>query len=286
MPDSAIRNPQSAIVSQPSRLTEDIISSYEERIAGDQSIFDTTHELIEGFQDSFLDTKQEREKLKAEVRENLAKSESLRKKDFDNMMQGILSAQEQKEKEVRDLLKNYLNEQRAMAHTLRDNLAEIKGALTKGEAIRVKEFQGIIKEILARQDERKDEVASGLKDFQKAQQEMAKRLKELLAKGSELRIKDLKSMLKEFQSQHKERIVRQEERRGEVKNLLGGFMKERAAANENWRVVQRKMAQRRGGSRLAIHLVGNNAEAAKANRFFNGINIDIQKQVKEKAQAL
>ena len=275
-------------VSQPSRLMEDILSSYEDRIAGVQSIFDTTHELIEGFQDSFLDTKQEREKLKAEVRENLAKSESLRKKDFDNMMQGILSAQEQKEKEVRDLLKNYLNEQRAMAHTLRDNLAEIKGALTKGEAVRVKEFQAIIKEILARQDERKDEVASGLKDFQKAQQEMAKRLKELLAKGSELRIKDLKSMLKEFQSQHKERIACQEERRGEVKNLLGGFMKERAAANKNWQVVQRKMAQRRGGSRLAIHLVGNNAESAKANRFFNGINIDIdiQKQGKEKAQAL
>ena len=275
-------------VSQPSRLMEDIVASYEDRIAGVQSIFDTTHQLIEGFQDSFLDTKQEREKLKAEVRENLAKSESLRKKDFDNMMQGILSAQEQKEKEVRDLLKNYLNEQRAMAHTLRDNLAEIKGALTKGEAVRVKEFQAIIKEILARQDERKDEVASGLKDFQKAQQEMAKRLKELLAKGSELRIKDLKSMLKEFQAQHKERIVRQEERRGEVRNLLGGFMKERAAANKNWQVVQRKMAQRRGGSRLAIHLVGNNAEPAKANRFFNGINIDIdiQKQVKEKAQAL
>ena len=98
--------PDSAIVSQPSRLMEGIISSYEDRIAGVQSIFDTTHELIEGFQDSFLDTKQEREKLKAELRENLAKSESLRKKDFDNMMQGILSAQEKKEKEVRDLLKN------------------------------------------------------------------------------------------------------------------------------------------------------------------------------------
>ena len=149
-------------------------------------------------------------------------------------------------------------------------------------------LQGIIKEILARQDERKDEVASGLKDFQKAQQEMAKRLKELLAKGSELRIKDLKSMLKEFQTQHKERIARQEERRGEVRNLLGGFMKERAAANENWRVVQKKMAQRRGGSTLAIHPVGNNAEPAKVNRFFNGINIDIdiQKQVKEKAQVI
>jgi len=267
-------------------VVENIISSYETRIQGIGSVFDTTHQLIEGFQDSFLDTKQERENLKAELRENLAKSESLRKKDFDNMMQTILSAQEKKEKEVRDLLKSYLNGQREMAHTLRDNLAEIKGALTRSEVARVKEFQGIIKEILAKQDERKDEVASKLEDFQKAQQEMAKRLKELLAKGRELRIKDLKLMMKEFSAQHKERIARQEERRGEVKNLLGGFMKERVEASRNWRVVQKKMAQRRSDSSLAIHPVGNNAKTAEANRFFNGINIDIQKQGNEKMQVI
>jgi len=112
----------------------------------------------------------------------------------------------------------------------------------------------MIKDILARQDERKDEVTSRLKDFQNAQQEMAKRLKELLAKGRELRIKDLKSMLKELKVEYKERIARQEERREEVRNLLGGFMKERVEANENWRVMQRKMAQRRTKSPKAINI--------------------------------
>jgi len=267
-------------------VVENIISSYETRIQGIGSVFDSTHQLIEGFQDSFLDTKQEREKLKSELRENLAKGESLRKKDFDNMMQAILSAQEKKEKEVRDLLKNYLNGQREMAHALRDNLAEIKGALTRSEVARVKEFQGIIKELLAGQEQRKNEVTSKLEDFQKAQQEMAKRLKELLAKGRGLRIKDLKLMLKELSAQHKERTARQEERRGEVKNLLGGFTKERVAANRNWRGVQKKMAQRRSGSPLVIYPVGNNAETAGAKRFFNGINIDIQKQGNEKIQVI
>ena len=226
-------------------IVENIISSYETRIESVGSVFDATHQLIEGFQDSFLDTKQEREKLKAELRANLAKSESLRKKDFDSMMQGILSAQEEKEKEVRDLLKNYLNGQREMAHALRDNLAEIKGALGKGEAVRVKEFQGIIKEILARQDERKDEVTSRLKDFQNAQQEMAKRLKELLAKGRELRIKDLKSMLKELKIAHKERIVRQEERRKAVRNMLGDCKKERLQTAKSGQDMQKIMDQRR-----------------------------------------
>ena len=140
------------------------------------------------------------------------------------MTQGVLSAQEEREAEVKNLLKGYLNQQREMARTLRENLAKCKDALAKGDVQRVKEFQEMIKEALANQDARKEEVTSKLKEFQKEQQEMAKRLKTLLAKGRELRIKDLKSMLQEFRTQHKERIAHQiEERRKEVNKMLGDF---------------------------------------------------------------
>ena len=94
-----------SLVEELKSLTENIISSYESRIQSIEGIFDTTHQLLEGFQESFLDTKQEREKLSAELRENLVKNESLRRKDFDNMMQGILSTQDEREKEVRYILK-------------------------------------------------------------------------------------------------------------------------------------------------------------------------------------
>ena len=216
-------------------IVEDIVSSYEARIQSIGAIFDNTQQILEGFQDSFLDAKQEREKNNAELRESLAKNESLRKKDFDNMMQDILSTQDEREKEVRNLLKGYLNEQKKLAQTLRDNLAKVKDALARGEAGRVKEFQGIIKEILAKQDERKDEVTSKLKEFQKEQEEMAKRLKELLAKGRELRIRDLRLMLKEFKVQHKERIALREERKEEVRHLLSGFKKERTEAARKYK---------------------------------------------------
>jgi len=184
------------IVDDVANVVQDIISSYETRIESVSSIFDATHQLIEGFRDSFLDTKQEREKLNAELRENLAKNESLRKKDFDTMMLGILSAQEKRENEVRDLLKKYLGSQREMAYTLRINLADIKAALTKGEVERVKKFQEMIKEIIVKQEERKNEVTSMLNNFQNYQREMAKKFRELLVKGTQLRIKDLKIMLK------------------------------------------------------------------------------------------
>lgn len=270
-----------SLVEELKSLTENIISSYESRIQSIEGIFDTTHQLLEGFQESFLDTKQEREKLSAELRENLVKNESLRRKDFDNMMQGILSTQDEREKEVRYILKNFLNEHKEMAFALRENLSKFKDALAKGETERVKEFLAMIKGILARQEERKEEVTSKLKEFQKEQQEMAKRLKELLAKGSQLRIKDLKSMLKEFKAQYKERIARQEERREEVRHMLGDFKKERVEAAKNWQALQKKMAQRRSVSPEAIDPVRSNPAERDAPSLVgtsNGVDTGVQKQ--------
>ena len=208
-------------------IVDNVLSSYGARVQSIADTFDTTSQLLEGFQGFFLDTKQEREKVSAELRENLAKNEHLRKKDFDNMMQDILSTQDEREKEVRNLLKNYLNEQKEMVQVLREDLEKFKNSLAKDEVQRVREFQVLIKNIFTKQDERKNEVTSKLKNFQKEQQEMAKILKGLLAKRRELRIKDFKSMLKEFRFQHKKRISHQEERKQEVRSMLEGFKKER-----------------------------------------------------------
>jgi len=233
-------------------IVENIISSYQARIQSIGAIFDTTHQLLQSFQHSFLDTRLEREKINDQLRENLAKNESLRKKDFDNMMQDMLSTQEEREKQVRSLLKDYLNEQKEVANTLTESLGKFKDALSGGEAQRVKEFQATITEILEKQEQRKQEVSSELKEFQKNQQEMAKRLKELLAKGRKLRMKDLKSMLAEFKIQHKERIVQQKERGKEVQNMLGAFKGERLEAAESWQAMQKKIAKRKAGSRAAV----------------------------------
>lgn len=235
-------------------IVENIVSSYETRIQSVGAIFDATHQILQGFQDSLLDTKQEREKINTELRENLAKTESLRKKDFDNMMQGILSAQDERENEVRNLLNSYLNEQKEMAQALRENLEKFKDGLAKGEVERAKDFQGMIKEILAKQDERKEEITSKLKVFQKEQQEMAKRLKELLAKGRELRIMDLKSMLKEFKAQHKQRIVCQKERREEVCGMLGGFKKGRVETTKSVAGCAKKDSSKKNSSPKAIKI--------------------------------
>jgi len=235
-----------------SNVVGNMLSSYEMRIESIGAIFDTTHHLLQSFQESFLDTRLEREKINDQLREILARNESLRKKDFDRMMQDILSIQDRREEEVRELLNSYLNGQKEMAHSLRSNLAKVKDSVAKGETQRAKEFQTVINDILSKQEERKQEAIFRLKEFQKGQHEMAKGLKELLAKGMELRVRDLKSMLAEFKIQHKERTYRQKERNKEVQNTINSFRAERLENAEDWQDMQKRVAQRRTDAQPVI----------------------------------
>jgi translation initiation factor 1 (eIF-1/SUI1) len=226
-------------------VTGNMVASFETSSQNIESLFDAAHQILEGFQNSFFDTRREREDINTQLRENLTANESLRRKDFDLMMQDILSAQEDRERHVREELNMYLADQREMIRSLGENMAKFKDALAGGEAQRVKEFQTLLQGILAAQDERKSKVTSELKEFQTQQQELAKTLKGLLAKGRELRIKDLKRMLGEFRSQRQERIIAQGERRKDVRDMLEESQKERSAGAKSRQELQKKAMQAR-----------------------------------------
>lgn len=231
-------------------VVEDVILSYEARIYGIESIFDATH-FFEDSHEPISNIKEERERINTCLRDTLSMNEHLRKKDFDRMMEDILPAQEG-EKEVRNLLKGYLDDQKEMALTLRESLGRFKDSLAKGEDKRIEEFHALTKEILAQQEERKKEVISKLKGFQREQQEMIARFNALLLKGKELRIRDIKEMLAEFKVQHKERIACKEERKREVHNMLADFKKERTEAAMNWQAIQTEKADKQIAASIPV----------------------------------
>lgn len=200
---------------------EDVLSSYEERVESVGSFFDAAYSVLGGLPGSLGDIKGERETMRAQVQDILARTEHLRKKDFNNMMRGIQATQAQRETEVGILLKEYINKEKAMALALRENLAKFKEALAGGEVERVKEFQTHIKAIFAEQEGRKRSVTSMLLEFQRQQRHSAAKLRELLARGNALRIKDLKLMVKEFGNQKEKRLALQKGRKEEVAELLG-----------------------------------------------------------------
>jgi Na+/phosphate symporter len=214
-------------------ILEDIIFSYETRIQSIEAFFESTHQVFQGFQDSLVNTRQEREKISSQLKESLAKNGSLRRKDFDKMMNVISLHLDESEQQVRKLSQEYLGEQTKLMQQLREGLRDFKDALTKGQVQKVRELQTLIKEILTRQDESKIEVTSKLKEFQQGQQQTSKMLGDLLARGKELRIRDFKAMLTEFKRQRKERIACQERRRREVFDMLGEFKAKRTEAERN-----------------------------------------------------
>ncbi len=198
-------------------IFDSIVSSYEDRLESITSVL--------------LDARTEIGIVNSELRERLSRFESLRKKDFDKMMQGILSAQDERELEVRGMLSSYINDQQEMIRTMKDKFTELKNALSTGEMERIAEFQEMMKRIIVRQDERRTEVISILKEFQKKQWAMVSGLKDLLAKGRDVRIKDLKTMLEEIRVQQEKRIAGNQERRIEVRTMLDEFNKCRLTFN-------------------------------------------------------
>jgi hypothetical protein len=212
-----------SLTAEKENVLDSIISSYEARIQSIEAFFDMTGQIFQDFQESFLSTRAEREKINSQLRENLAQNGSLRKKDFDRMMGVISSHLDESEQEVRQLSQKYLNEQTRLMQQLRQGLRDFKDALTEGQAEKVKELQTLIKEILSKQDESRNEATTKLKEFQQGQQQTSKMLRDLLAKGEELRIKDFKAMLAEFEKQREQRIACQEQRRREVRDMLGKF---------------------------------------------------------------
>jgi len=202
------------IANDMKRIPEELVSSYESRIANVAMIIDNTHKIIENFRNI-------RNDMSNHLKERLAKEETLRKKDFDNMIKNVLLMQDRREEEVRDLLKTFLEEQKEMAEIIKKQLAD-------GNKVRLEDFQNLLDSIRTRQTQRGKEVNIMLKKFHEEYEEMTKSLYGLLRKGEDVHIKDLKSILKNIHS-------KQMNRSNEVREKLNEFRKEREKTELKWK---------------------------------------------------
>jgi hypothetical protein len=224
-------------------LVDNVFTSYEARIRSVECFLDTASSVLENFDDSLLHVRGEYEQISEQLRDNLAKNGSLRKKDFDSMMRVVVADQDCRGQEVRELSRRYLEEQTELAHELRGRLRDFTGALAQGEPAKVTENHQAIMDLFTRQQQRSEDVVTRLKESQKKQQETAGMLRGLLAKGRELRINDLKSMLTEFKRQRSQRLVEQGERREEVQDMLREFRAQRVEAEQDRRSSSSRLAK-------------------------------------------
>lgn len=123
-----------------------IVVSYDARVKVVGEIIEDTHKMMNDF-------KGKREDMSKELKEHLAKSESLRKKDFDGMMADVVLKQNEREEQVRKMLVDFRKEEEIVAEKLRN-------LLQKGEGIRISDFKKMMTEIKREQDKRVKETSA------------------------------------------------------------------------------------------------------------------------------
>ena len=190
------------ITSDIKKVAQEIVFSYQSKISTVGMIIDDTYKLLEDF-------KTKRNKMSDRLKETLAREESLRKTDFDNIMEDIFAHQGEREKEIKDLLKTFFEEQKEIAEL-------IKKSLTGDTKIGIDDFKKMLQDIQARQRTRENEVSTALRQFQAEYKEMTESLSSLLNKGETIQIKDLKEMARKYP--HK---------RERVNGLKGGEFKKK-----------------------------------------------------------
>lgn len=160
----------------------------------------------------------EQEELSGQLKENLARHEGMRKKDFDALMESVLEKRRKSESETRLALENIWQEENEIIDLLRE-------ALTGN--CNIADFEKMKTETLSRHRDKEKEVARSLMKFQLEQEELSIVLKKLLSKGREVRIKDFKAMVRTLLNSDGE-IGR------EIDRLLEEFGRIRQEASAQW----------------------------------------------------
>ena len=180
---------------------DNIISSYETRIQKIQTAFqssenitESSHFLFDNVQSSLTDLRKERDLLNSRLCETLAKNGSLRKKDYNTMMSGILCALDEKEKEAGTQFLSFIEAQKETAQALKSSLLGIKDITSPDVTEKINLVKVQLSRIAELQEMRKETVMKSFHDFQKLHSRMIESLNNLLSKGDQIHINDIKKI--------------------------------------------------------------------------------------------
>jgi uncharacterized phage infection (PIP) family protein YhgE len=212
----------------------ELITSYESRIATVEELMTTAYQATETSGGSFDILDEERERLKTGLQKTLARNCSLRKKDFNCLLEQLLSdsdknreAIEEERSQVREKVKEYLDEQKQLASYLRQQLVELtQEKMDKGC------LNAVIGKIKANYEDTGQRLFTilrnfqlRLEDFQREQEEINHKLQRLVDRGEFLSLEDVRQL--EAARACQDRKANRELRREEVDRLLSHFRQQR-----------------------------------------------------------
>jgi hypothetical protein len=212
----------------------DLITSYESRIATVEELMTTAYQATETSGGSFDIIDKERERLKTGLQKTLAKNCSLRKRDFDSLLEQLLSdsnknrkAIEEEQGRIREKVKEYLAGQKQLANSLRQQIVNLVRENMENSCL-----DTIISNIKATYTDKGQLLFATLRDFQlrleafqKEQTAINHKLQRLIDRGESLNLEDIRQL--EAAETLQMRVLVRDLRHDEVDRLLSHFRQQR-----------------------------------------------------------
>jgi len=214
------------------------ITSYENRVSAVEEMITTAYEVMAVPDENSAELDEEGRRLKDNLREVLAKSCSLRRKDFDGLIGKLLSdiemrkrEIEEERKQVNETLKEYLTEQKELTTSLKEQLVKF----SQGKASE-DECEALLADIKDKQENRGQQTLAmlrkfqlHLKFFQSEKEEINHKLQRLADRGELLKVEDLRQL--ESAKASEKRRAERKLRREDVERLLSHFRQHRDSAH-------------------------------------------------------
>lgn len=197
-------------------LAEHILASYETRVQMVGALMRRATQWLEEF-------RRHQDEMAVKLRDHLARTESLRYRDFDRMMEQLWIGRRETEQKLIQAVERVQKEEEAV-------VAQMKSILAGDERPTVEDFQLRQESILTRQKERERELGGLLKNILWEQEELSAALRKLLAKGEQIKIKDFKAMISDLRAWRRYRD-------SEVARTLEECQKVREQVEAEWQKV-------------------------------------------------
>jgi hypothetical protein len=218
----------------------ELITSYETRIATVEELMTQAYQATM-VPDGSLDLlDEERAQLETDLQKTLARHCSLRKKDFDKLLDRVLAgvnkhreAIKLERKQVQEQVTTYIEEHKRLADYLHQQMVELAGenmdhgALTKMLVAIRSRYEDTGQRLFAMLRE----FQVHLESFRREQEDINARLQRLVDRGESLRIEDLRQLeaARDDQARKADRGLRREE----VDRLLAHFRQQRLESRLN-----------------------------------------------------
>jgi hypothetical protein len=189
----------------PTDFIDTLLTSFEDRIFKIKAAFSTPEEeyassnfLIKDFHQSLLALKTERTYLNSMLRENLAKNGSMRKNDYDNLMEEIFTFLNEREREAEYQFNRFIEDQRQMVLFLHHDILEINGIDYDDNIEKVTAFKSKLDNLLKSQQHWKASAITKFTEFRHIHQKFTGKFKQLLEPDVCMFCKDIKMFKKQL----------------------------------------------------------------------------------------